>query len=53
MNPVSRRQFCGTVLASAAALNVKGQSYSAMLHAPTEWTFESNKSYADPFNDGA
>jgi hypothetical protein len=51
MNPVSRRQFCGTVLASAAALNVKGQSYSAMLHAPTEWTFESNKSYADPFND--
>ncbi len=46
---LSRRQFCGTVLASAVSVNA--QKRAAVLHAPTEWSFESGKQYTDPFND--
>jgi hypothetical protein len=45
---LSRRQFCGALLASAS---LTGQTRFAALHAPTEWSLESSKQYPDPFND--
>jgi hypothetical protein len=49
--PLSRRHFCGALLASAASVSLKGQTRFAALHAPTEWSLESGKHYSDPFND--
>ncbi len=52
MDSVSRRQFCGTLLAtSAAAQSLNAQNRFAVLRTPTEWSFESSKQSADPFND--
>lgn len=47
MDPVTRRTFCGTLLATS----VYAQSRFVSLGAPTEWSYESSKQYADPFND--
>ena len=51
MDSISRRQFCGTLLATASAVSLDAQSRFAVLHTPTEWSLESAKRYADPFND--
>jgi len=51
MDSVSRRQFFGTLLAGASAASLDAQSRFAVLHTATEWSFESSKPYADPFND--
>lgn len=47
MNPLSRRAFCGTLLASS----LYAQSRFAAQHSATEWLFESSKQYTDAFND--
>ena len=47
MDPVTRRTFCTTLVASS----LYAQSRFAALNATTEWTFESGKQYQDPFND--
>jgi len=47
MDPVTRRTFCTTLVASS----LYAQSHFVALNAVTEWTFESGKQYSDPFND--
>ncbi|HBY63430.1 MAG TPA: alpha-L-rhamnosidase [Solibacterales bacterium] len=44
---MTRREFAGTLLAAAA----QAQARFAQVHVPTEWSFTSEKSYRDPFNE--
>src|ERR1700721_940536 len=48
---LSRHHFCGALLASAASAPLTAQARYGVLHAPTEWSFESAKQYTDPFNN--
>src|SRR5689334_25037877 len=51
---VSRREFCRAPAAAAAlpaAQRGSAQQRSAIQNAPTEWSYESGKRYADPFQE--
>jgi hypothetical protein len=48
---LSRRTFCGSVLAAVGSTQLNGEAHYAQQRCPTEWSFESGKTYADPFND--
>src|SRR5215470_7166457 len=50
LDAMSRRSFCKALAITAASHKVSGQSRIASSGVPFEWSFNSGKQYADPFN---
>ncbi len=53
MKPITRRTFHARVAAGlfGCAANAGAQSHSGMVHAGSEWSFTSGKTYRNPFQD--